>query len=285
MKKYFINILYCLIFFAFSSCKSGDEEPLQKKTHILGHRGSGATTLSEFQENTFESVRNAFDKLDGAEADVQCSRDGTLWLFHDANFPDEDLLCIPQASDEQIVLFVESNPSFTLSTLEDIFSLMMEMENKPYLSLDVKGHFNNGCFENTEELHAYFQLMSDGLNTLLSKYPLHKQVMVETDYQYFLDLMVKSQPKIETYLLGYNNFEKRIQTALEKSYDGISFNFKDENLSIMDIQLAHTNNLKVQLWTVYNEDDFSRLMEWEPDFIQTGNVALGEIFMNPEANK
>ena len=282
MKNYRLFFAINLIAVVFTSCKNGDEEPVNNQTHILGHRGSGVSNQSDFQENTYESVLNAFDKLDGAEVDIQCSKNGTLWLFHNADLPEnsQGLLCLPQSTDNQIHQLNTENPAFTITNLEEIFLLMMEMENRPFLSLDIKGYFNNGCFENTEQLHAYFDMMADGLNKLLAKYPLHKQIMIETDYQYFLDLIVNQQPDVETYLLGYNDFEKRIQIALEKAYDGISFNVKDEDLSKNDIKKAHDNRLKVQLWTVYSEDDFEKVMQWSPDFVQTGSVELGEQFID-----
>lgn len=282
MIKYQLLFLCIFLSATFLTCKTGNDEPMQKSTFILGHRGSGVSSQSEFQENTYESVLNAFEKLDGAEVDIQCSKDGTLWLFHDADLPENEhnLLCVPQSTDIQITRFAVRSDSFTITPLEEIFVLMASKKITPFLSLDIKGYFNNGCFENSDQLQLYFESMANGLDELLTRYPLHNHIMIETDYQYFLDLIVEQQPGIETYLLGYNDFENRIKTALEKSYDGISFNYKDDNLTDEDLQNARNQNLKVQLWTVYNEDDFTRLMEWKPDFIQTGNVELGEMFMD-----
>jgi glycerophosphoryl diester phosphodiesterase len=282
MKKYWLFVVLIILFFNFQACKTGNEEPLKKRTLILGHRGSGTSQQSDFQENTYESVHNAFEKLDGAEVDIQCSKDGTLWLFHDANLPEnhQNLLCIPQSSDYEIRNLETENVSFTVTPLEEILLLMSEMEKTSYLSLDVKGYFNNGCFETTEQLNEYFKKMASGLSDLLSDYPLYDQIMVETDYQYFLDLINEHEIGVSTYLLGYNDFKQRMHIALDKSYDGISFNHKDESLTEDDILNAGKENLKIQLWTVNNEDDFKKIIGWSPDFIQTGNVELGEKFIH-----
>lgn len=56
-----------------------------KKTLLLGHRG----VRGGLPENTLAAFRAALDAgLDGVETDVQRSRDGVLFLFHDFSLPD-----------------------------------------------------------------------------------------------------------------------------------------------------------------------------------------------------
>ena len=275
--KYFI----VLVLF-FPSCTEQREELPPAETKILGHRGSGSTSFSNYQENTYHSVKNAFNKLHGAEIDVQCSKDGTIWLFHDAGLPENDLglFCVPGSSDEDLIEMANRDTLFTLTRLEEIFELMTKMEKRPVLSLDVKGNFPNGCFDSDNAPRHYFDMMAQSLNTLLRKYNIHKYVMVETDYTSFLDKMLATEPLIECFLLGYDNFGERMEAAMSKSYHGISYNFNDPGLTKEDIITARQNGLKIQLWTIYNEEDFKRALSWGPDFIQTGNVELGKTFID-----
>ena len=264
--------------FFMTSCNNAEVESEYPESRILGHRGSGLTT-EEFQENTLSSVINAFKRLDGAEADIQCSKDGTIWLFHDANLPGNKLLCVPGATDQELEELARESQNFTITRLEEIFEYMVQMEKTPILSLDVKGHFTNGCFETENAPNSYFDLMAQSFSDLLVSYPLHANVLVETDYVYFLDQIKKTEPKIELYLLGYRNFSERIDKALNKGYHGISYNFKDEYLTPDEIELARQKGLKVQLWTIYNEEDMQEALSWKPAFIQTGNLKLGEKFL------
>lgn len=271
----------------FLSCTHQTKELPPADTKILGHRGSGATSISDYQENTYTSVKNAFQKLDGAEVDIQCSKDGTIWLFHDAGLPENEqgLSCIPQSYDQDLIDLANHDTLFRFSKLEKIFVMMSEMEKKPYISLDVKGHFPNGCFEGDNAPRQYFDMIVHGLSDLLGKYKLRDYVMVETNYQYFLDEIHEKEPHIERYLLGYEDFEKVMDAAISKAYDGISYKFNDPGLSKQNIKYARKNGLKIQLWTLYSENDFERIFNWGPDFIQTGNVELGENFITNSAEQ
>ncbi|GEM_PF-380067 len=267
-----------------AGCGTVEEKTDYPETLIIGHRGSGITS-AEFQENTLASVINAFHRLDGAEVDIQCSLDGTIWLFHDTGLPGNDLLCLPQASDEELEKMANEIPGYTLTRLEEIMQYMIQMEETPVLSMDVKGYFPNGCFEEKNATHFYFDKMAESFFELLELYPLQSHIIIETDYDYFLDLVKENEPLIELYLLGYHDFRERIEKALERSYHGISHSFRDEYLTREEIELARQNGLKVQLWTISSEKDFEMALSWKPAYIQTGNVPLGEKFLNMASEK
>jgi glycerophosphoryl diester phosphodiesterase len=79
MKSYFfiLVLLICL------SCKKEDKYP---EIQIYGHAGSGIDiSSSPYQENTYEAVEYAlgYSEISGVEVDVQWSKDGTPWLYHD----------------------------------------------------------------------------------------------------------------------------------------------------------------------------------------------------------
>src|SRR5690554_4751356 len=53
---------------------------------IIGHKGSGdgpTYGYKDFIGNSIQSVKNAFEQIDGSEIDIQISKDSTLWVFHD----------------------------------------------------------------------------------------------------------------------------------------------------------------------------------------------------------
>jgi len=271
--KAFTILLFAILIHA--GCGTVEEKTNHPETLIIGHRGSGITS-AEFQENTLASVVNAFQSLDGAEVDIQCSLDGTIWLFHDAGLPGNDMLCLPQASDQELEKMANEIPGYTLTRLEEIMQYMIQMEETPVLSLDVKGYFPNGCFKDNNAPHFYFDMMAESFFQLLELYPLQSHIIIETDYDYFLDLVKKNEPLIELYLLGYHDFRERLEKALERSYHGISHSFRDEYLTHEEIELARQNGLKVQLWTINTAEEMELALSWNPAFIQTGNLQLGE---------
>lgn len=265
--------------FILMGCGSVEQKTEYPPTLIIGHRGSGITT-AEFQENTLASVINAFERLNGAVVDIQCSKDGTIWLFHDSDLPTDDLLCLPQATDREMEELAEAKPDLNFTRLEDLLNYMTQMEETAVLSLDVKGYFPNGCFEENNAPKHYFEMMAESLFALLERYPLQSHIIIETDYDYFLDLVKENEPLIELFLLGYHDFRERIERAIERSYHGISYNFKDEFLTREEIELARQNGLKVQLWPINSEEDFEMALSWKPAFIKTGNINLGEKLSN-----
>ena len=266
----------------FSGAGEGDGEASGElpspKTMILGHRGSGSASYSPYRENTYASVKNAFDRLHGAEVDIQCSKDGTIWLHHDADLPENHLQlnCVPGATDDELMSLRLPDTLFSLTRLEDIFILMKGMDNTPRLSLDVKGYFPNNCFDGNNATVPYFNMMFQSLREMVDRYGLHDYVMVETDYQYFLDLVIEYLPGVECYLLGYEDFEERMEVSRKKSYHGVSYNFNDPELTIENINSARQQGLKVQLWTLYGEEDIRRAIRWNADYIQTGNIEAGQ---------
>jgi len=72
-----VILIFCL------SCKKEDKYP---SVQIFGHAGNGIDiSSSPYQENTYEAVQYAlsYNEISGVEVDVQWSKDGTPWLYHD----------------------------------------------------------------------------------------------------------------------------------------------------------------------------------------------------------
>ncbi len=241
-------------------------------TKYLGHRGSGSDSWNDKdsslpQENTYEAIVLGSQKLDGAEMDIQMSKDGTIWLWHDDKInntlPQSDL-SLPCLSDAEVLSLLPSGK--TINKLELVLQWLSNTPNKKF-SLDVKGYFTS-C--STLNLVSYFDRMTDSLTKMLTKYNLMDRVIVETDYQDFLDLMKVKSPKVETYLLAYSNLDAAITTVLNKGYNGVSMAFSDKSLNATNIKRLRAHNLKIQLWSLYNKDDIYNVSIYQPDYIQTG---------------
>ena len=77
-----LHISCCIMLLV--ACQKGDQKLDQVK--VIGHAITGLYNYHAlFPENTQEALRYAFafEDLNGVEIDVQLSKDGTFWLFHD----------------------------------------------------------------------------------------------------------------------------------------------------------------------------------------------------------
>lgn len=238
----------------------------------LGHRGSGSdswtgkdSTLP--QENTYEAVVLGSELLDGAEIDIQMSADGTIWIWHDDKInPALPLnnLSLPCLHDSEIQTYLPAGKK--ISTLESVLSWLSQHPKKVF-SLDVKGYFTS-C--STLNLDSYFDRMTDSLKSLLTQYNLTDRVLVETDYQNFLDFIKIKLPKVETYLLAYSDLNTAIHTVLNKGYKGVSISFSDSSITAVNIKRLKEEKLKIQLWSLYSETDINHILPFKPNYIQTG---------------
>lgn len=101
MKK--ISII-ALVGFALLSCKKEDKYP---EITVIGHGGSGIDiSTMPYQENTIEAIEYAlsYPEIAGVEIDIQWSKEGTAWLYHD-----EDLStqtngsgCVREHTDQEL---------------------------------------------------------------------------------------------------------------------------------------------------------------------------------------
>ncbi|MES2589382.1 MAG: glycerophosphodiester phosphodiesterase family protein [Bacteroidota bacterium] len=92
-----------LLFVIFSCSKKEKYEAIQ----LFGHAGNGLNiSNSVYHDNSENSIKLALAQngCDGVEVDVQLSKDGIAWLFHDQNLEKETNLnsCINSLSDEEI---------------------------------------------------------------------------------------------------------------------------------------------------------------------------------------
>lgn len=279
MKKNYIYTFVLFVMFLGFSCK---EKPRQVPINLkFGHRGSGANVYNnEFIENTKPSILYALNKLDGCEIDIQMSKSGTIWVYHDNNlnhFCDTNLqeVCIPKSEDSFIIQTLQCREGIgdRVYKLEEVFLLFRENSFKEkFLSLDIKGYFDSTCFENRNAPKEYFTQMAKKLIELAKSYHVVNNLIVETPYQEFLDEVKAQSPKIRCHILGDDNFDEKMKLALEKKYDGISYSMFAPDLEKTKIKTARKNGLEVQLWPINNKEMLLKAMKLEPFAIQLSKV-------------
>ena len=84
------NWVYFFVIIYFCSCQK--ETKNYNSIGILGHVGTGLYNPFQFYPGNSENAINyalSFDEVVGIEVDVQISKDGGLWLFHDSELENQ----------------------------------------------------------------------------------------------------------------------------------------------------------------------------------------------------
>lgn len=170
-KYYLILILGIVLIDGCSKDIENHEVP------ILGHAGTGLFNPQQMvKENTAEAVAYAlsFEDLAGIEVDVQLSKEGTFWLYHDEDLSSqtngEGQIC--ERSDE----YLETLHHKTLNQerLTTLSSLSFEDLNTPkVVFLDLK--FISFCALDSNEIDQIAKKMKNLLEhkaDLVSFYPI-----------------------------------------------------------------------------------------------------------------
>ncbi len=104
IEQFMIRIAVFVLLIVIFSCKKSDRFP---DVTIIGHAGSGLhSSTSPFHSNSLESIQYAMncEGVSGVEVDVQLSKNGSIWLFHDTNLNPESSGegCINSKEDSEI---------------------------------------------------------------------------------------------------------------------------------------------------------------------------------------
>lgn len=264
------------VLFLFS-CE--EQENRNSYTNLkFGHRGSGTNIYQGcLVENTLPSIAFAFSKLDGCEVDIQMSKDGTIWVYHDdiIGYYCDTLLtlnqCIPQSSDAFIREVKQCHDSIRtrIFTLQEVFELLSLPEySSKFISLDVKGYFDSICFPYRNAPTEYFHEIGEELLRLSFLYGVEEQLIVETSYLDFLTYIKERNKNIKCHLLGYEDFLAVADKAIANNLDGVSFSLYDSSFDKSHVDQAKEMGLKVQVWPIKNKEMLKKAIEFKPFAMQ-----------------
>lgn len=272
-----------LVFLMSLGCTSSNKK-LNHENLLFGHRGSGANVYDHrLIENTLPSIEFGLEHLDGCEVDIQLSKDGTIWIYHDdllGHFCDSSEIpasCIPLSSDDFLKTIKQCRDGLEdrLYTLDEVLAVLSrpQFQNK-FLSLDAKGYFDSICFPHRNASLEYQVTLATELVNLVNKYSVHDRIIVETNY---LDLLkaVKSQnPAIRCHLLGYSDFNKCVEKALDNELDGVSFSLFDDSMTPETVQEAKLKGLEVQVWPINDSLMLDKALNMRPFALQISKITF-----------
>ncbi|MDX1652150.1 MAG: hypothetical protein R3277_06640 [Brumimicrobium sp.] len=251
------------------------EVDIPSDLQFLGHKGSG--TIDElgnlgFMENSWPAVKNAFDRIDGCEVDLQLSRDSTLWVHHnhDVLNCDDSLVNFFDQTDLSIDQISQCVYGGQLIKLEALLNRIRKEDylNKT-LSLDLKVLYNPVTLETFGSEENLARFVAKLLKEMISDEQIDILIEVSSLSQYTI---FRSMLKNEIFLINYHpssafleeSKRNRIDLSLPLSELPSSVNFKSRD--------------EVQLWTINQPDEMLKALKLKPDYIQSDNVTMMEFF-------
>lgn len=271
--------LILLVCFFFCSCQEKDhkeyELSIPKSIKFLGHKGSGPIGKNgnnSLIENSWKSIENAVNSLDGTEIDIQMSADSTLWVFHDHELLDcnNQNVNIGDCSDQKIDSISKCQYRNEMLTFEEFInrSSLQKWSDKT-ISLDLKVLYNPvhlSRFSSGEELAKY----------VIEKL---KHQIANSTFQVLFEVPTREQ---------YNLFNESFKGLVYLVDHAPSVDFlkkekeRNTNLSLPLHELSETNDFfkdqNLQLWTINSPNDFFSSLKYNPTFIQSDNIPMMRFF-------
>jgi hypothetical protein len=280
-----------LLVFLTLSCNTAKELPvgssparLQETDVIfLGHRGGGASNYSSlYIENTMPSILDGLKTMDGVEADIQMSLDGTIWLFHDPDLSRDNC----NSSFNRSLILLRDSAISTLQRcnntkhdriyrLSELFAHWNASSAGYYVSLEVKTDFPVDTFAVVGGRQAYLMRIADTLGPMLADIKHPDMLYMEAQDQSFCTRLrnYRNGKLVKICNLIYSDFDIQISNSLSQGFNGISCLFSDTSITAEKIKKAQDSGLVVQLWTPYSLDELKDAFVKHPNIIQSDNLS------------
>ena len=266
MNKAFSLIIFCLLLL---SCKKEEFEVENLNNNVitlLGHGGMGIG--SNYPMNSYESILKCLNLgMEGAEIDIQMTKDSVLVLYHDQEIQVNSSLkgtVNSFAWDELKNLSYNNTPylsCYSIITLEQLFFSIKNIQDYKF-TFDCKLYTNNNTNQFQE---AYI----NALIKIIEKYQLEKNVYIESQNEDFLKVLKSKKPDYNLFIYP-STFDTGIEIAKSLQLYGITISSR--SITREQIQLAHKQGLRIAIWNIHSKKDHKEAINKSPDFIQTDNV-------------
>jgi len=252
------------------------------EVEIIGHGGVGFSSLFPFKffpSNSYGSLFKALNEyeVDGVEVDVHITKDDKFVLFHDSELSPKTNLsgCAgSQVLSELTETKYELGFPFDLFQseriigLEELIDSLYLREEFPALHLDIRNW--NAC--NTPQENTVFeQRMATSLVQFLRKkqVPEEKLLIISLSQTFLMHLKEQNNPyPVSFEIVGREN--EFLQWAIEYGVESVTV--KPRLLSKELSKKAHDAGLKVITFGAKSKSGNKKLLELNPDAIQTDNI-------------
>ena len=253
-----LNYIF-FIFIAFISCKKKEN---YDAISIIGHAGNGLhISSSMYHDNSREAIELALstEGCDGVEIDVQMTKDGVLFLYHDVDLNSEtnSIGCINSKNS-----FEMENINYSTAMQENLIQinlLNINYLNDKTIFLDTR-HFNE-C----ESKLVNFTQFKDALNSF--KVNLVKaKLYVLTNNELWVDSLYLNEFSV---IFSAETNQIAATIPFEK-IEG--FMFKNHAIEKSDVSFYHAKNKKIIIFEVRSPKGIREALDKFPDFLVTDDI-------------
>lgn len=249
-----------MLFFLITACS---KEKNFDNIKVFGHAGMGLNILnSVFHDNSKEAIELAMsiEGCDGVEIDVQLSKDGDLWLYHDSFLESETngVGCVSNLMSSEL-----SQLNYKGSTNEKMISLDQidwTLFKGREIFLDLR-HYNT-C---TEEYVS--------VDTVIARI-----LEVQSDIDVSVHCILSYTSWIQPFLIAGLNVDYSIYSiqefrAFEISYPLISgYIVKNSEFSEKEIQEIKNKNKKVYIFEIRSPKGIRSALKKQPNGVITDDI-------------
>ena len=222
---------------------------MQAQTQVIAHRGFWKTEGSA--QNSITALEKAAEeKLYGSEFDVQVTLDGKLIVNHDAKFQGFVIAETPYKQLKKIRL----NNGEKLPNLKKYLKKGKKLDIQ--LILEIKSH-------KSKEVED--KMVAD-IVKMVKKMGLKKQVEYIAFSLNVCEQLAKLTPESE---IAYLNGDITPTELKKKGINGIDYHYNVIEKHPEWVKEAHDFGMKVNVWTVNNEDMMKKLIDRKVDYITT----------------
>jgi len=252
----FITLFIVLIL--LSNCKKEDKF---KDVKIFGHAGDGLDmSTAPYQENTLEAIEYtlSYPEVAGVEIDIQWSKDGTAWLFHDENLDSQTngSGCVRSKTDSELEsIHYQGVQKEKLPKLNEIATLVSNRK----VILDLKSY--GGCgveLSNQERQAALIEF-----NSLLTNTEVYAIVQDLTDVNFYNNLGWK------TILEVYN---KDSYFAVVNWQNSSGCTLRNESITSDEIHNIQSKGKEVILFNIKSPKAIKKSLKKGPDIILSDDI-------------
>ena len=250
---------------------------------VIGHGGLGFANFFPFvylPSNSFGSLSNALLEkgADGLEVDLHMTKDGKFVLYHDSELGSKTSRegCIETMNYEELIsIDYELGPPYDwfqsekLIGLDSLIAFCKKQKKFPILHFDIRNA--SSCLndqENGEWEKSFAKKLIDQLN--LYKVPQEKILIISLSRE-FLKAAIRYKCPYPLSVEEVGTFERGLKWCLEHDIKYLTIKPK-LLLSKKNSAQAHQHGIKVITFGAKSRSGNKKLLELNPDMIQTNNI-------------